>query len=373
MSRTEFAFGVLASIVAAVLVAAAKFGLQDWVRRHAEAARQRWRKPLRVIHARQGSAAVLKRLLAWLKSDQYRRGPRSGQLGTHQDIAETIRFDPHEMPRLKPRLYQTSWACFVLKRLNLLPDAVERARTAIERLMADGAVLAVMPAKRIEKIEQKVSIRHTVRAAHTLFVLDTTSRIARSVLQQMLDRGSRWQCSKGGWPQHFGARASADLWASVYAVDFLDCVLHVEPELSQQRGHIQQVLKTTVDHLSREWNRNRWAYQGASTAENAIHVLDCIAPTLRLCAPDLLASATGYADSWITSDDHVTAAYLRECEGVQLGSASARFAYFYFLMDPHGTRWRTLYSDAIEHFERGMDASDVAFLVELTLANQAPA
>ncbi|MBI4890936.1 MAG: hypothetical protein HY821_09960 [Acidobacteria bacterium] len=362
----DLIIGIVGSIIAATLIALMKFGMKDHLQRRMTSLRTRWMSPLRVVLERKGTDAVSAKLVTWLKEDQYQQGPRAGQFGKRQDIAETIRFDPNESPRLKPRLYQTSWACIALRKHSLLPAALERARISLERLMVTGSVMAVMPAKRPEKVEAKVSVRHTLRAAHTLMVLVPGSQLATSVLRKMLDPGSRWECKDGGWPQHESARPSSDLWASVYAIDFLDYVHTNCPGMALAEMSVLSPLQRTVAHLAREWQRNRWAYQGAPAAENVIHILNCVALVLKRLEPELLRNVTHFIEQWITAEHHVSAAYLRECETIQLGAASARFAYFWFLVDRNGERWRTLYQDAIEHFELGMDASDVAFLLDLT-------
>ncbi len=160
---------------------------------------------------RRGPEGVKSLLVRWLSDDQVRHGVRRGQFGASIDPEEEERFKGKgDALGTKPRLYLTSWPCFILKRhglatrqLGMAEDAIERlllkeptGRSGVRYVRVSQSVLTDGP---VGSQPLLVSYRHTIRAAHVLFSLNTKSPDALAILSAMLDPASDWQCPSGGW------------------------------------------------------------------------------------------------------------------------------------------------------------------------------
>lgn len=328
-----------------------------------------FRRAMIELYRVKGLDACSRRMVKWLVRDQFIVGRLRGQFGRSQSVEEQKRNKGLEAPTGRPRLFQSSWVCFVFTKHHLAHRQMSASRRNLERLLAPGEVRAVVRSARPDANKIQSSIRHAIRGAHTLWVLDRSSVSAIRIAKRMLDPGEHWHdSSNGGWRQ-LTERRTPDLWASIYAADYLDSLLAECPEwLDADSARVG--LAATLTFLRSEWseNNNRWAYDESLPEENVPQVLACLGALLQREAPDLLEEVDQWTRPWFTPAGDLSIHYVEKCKVVPLAAGAVRLGQYFFSTQRDARQWHRLLMQGLEGFESLRSAADVAMILNLAIA-----
>lgn len=307
----------------------------------------------------------------WLKGDQTRNGHHRGQLGRGSNPKEERFFQIGREPlSLKPRLYLTGWPVFVLSERRAGKALLRRAGDGVHALLEDGLVRVAEGA--IGKTPPEgnpsiVSYRHTIRALQILLTLGDSLDEVELGIGRMLDDRNGWQNPDGGWAQCDEEFTDSDLWASAYAIAFLDLALRrnlVPTPVS--RKLLSEAMSATSAFLESNWRDGRWGYGLASPELNGVQIVHETAPVLRSLRPDFANRLFGWVQGWLSPSGRLSDAYNAACPEVGCCSNNARVAYALFRLGAPAGEWRPLYVAALDAFGEGVNCVDVAILLSLT-------
>lgn len=366
--------GVLSSLAATVVTALLVYlwrsgYLQEW----RDLTSERFRidrtpetTPLEVV------PRLRRQLVRRLVLDQSRHGVHYGQFGRSTTLAESAKYqkNPEDL-FVKPRMYLTFWPGIVLARRKLAPRAVRLANKGVQQLFEDGCIHVHQPIS-AESLPQRhtrlVSYRHTICGAYYLYLQlgwnDTTS----GVLDYMLDARNRWQNPDGGWAHSNKGVVQSDLWACAYAFRLLDAAI---AECGERMTARQIVLakaaqRNTVRFLTDSWKKNKWAYGGASSEENAVSLYVEVAEALPHYERSLYAEVSSQLETWLSPARNLSDAYIRACHDVLPVQLRARMAYALFRGAREPAAWLPLFERIVADDHRGLISSELAFVIDLT-------
>jgi hypothetical protein len=375
-------FGIISSILATCIVAGFVYAyhqgiLRDWWDKFFTVFRST--TPSVAINSSHDSTKLRTILLRRLRQDQSRSGIHYGQFGRYTNLVEEQKFQTGAEKKnlmVKPRLYLTAWPGIILATREIAPRQLALATKGIKRLFVNNRIHISPPAARQtppQRQPRMISYRHTICGALFLYYVQGCGPIVHNVIAAMLDKRNQWQNRDGGWAQCNQDYTGSDLWGSAYAARLLDKVVADEPTFSDLEHALAiDSLTQTLEYLKNCWQRNKWAYGGSPSEENAVLILIEIAPLLLLHDKQFLNDVVDHIHQWLDPSGDLSDNYLSICRDTSHASLYTRMSYAFCRSVKKTDLWVPLYHRASERIDEELNSADMAFLLDLTyLASQA--
>lgn len=305
---------------------------------------------------------VRKILLGRLRADQDRSGLHLGQFGRHSSTEENKFQTGPEYLKVKPRIYHTLWATTILHERKFLPRSVTYAVKGVRRLFVRDRLYIYQGHQQ----PPLISYRHTMGGALILFCVEGISPTVRDILGAMIDEHGGWQNQDGGWAQCDREFTASDLWASAYAIRLLDMASESNELTEHERSLCVSALSRTLTYFNACWQKNGWAYGGATMQENAVLVLIEIAQILAKHDRKLLQIAVEKLMLWRTPLGLLNEQYLSIPNDCSILALYTRMSYALLRANEPQEIWIALYRHALGKLDQSISSADIARLLDLT-------
>lgn len=342
-----------------------------------------------IIRRKSRSEDAIITFMNYLEHDQQKEGAFRGQFGLGSRITEEKRFqsieDINKIHESKPRLFLTYWPTLLLTKYYQIPKAkllVENVKHGIENLLVDCWIPVVIGATHftdptgVRQLQKIISIRHTIRAAQIVLIIEPTSYIPKTILGRMLENSSNMQAENGGWRQCKEEFTEPDLWGSAYAIGFLNSCILGAKELNLNTSIISKAenkLNKTIDWLDIQWSKNKFKYGKVPTEENSPHIFVEVFYALQRYRPKLLTNILSHINSFLDDFSHPTEKYIKKLKIVGSFSAASRIAYANFLarseFPASEKNWRLLRDYTLHQIKSGYNCVEAATMLDMLLSD----
>ena len=271
-------------------------------------------------------AKILGSISKRLESDFYISGPNKGQFGKgRKHIAEDRHYQSNvkEPLKTKPSYYLTYWGWYVLKEVSPAFVTIRGEKTEkeiMQRLGKDRWIAVHLEdyssAPPGTFVSTAKTIRHTIRAAHILLLIDRRLDIVSQIAWDLILKWEKIQIYNGA-KEFLGIGEEASLWSSVYVYNFLNSLKQFE-STSRIVGDYDLFQKSVVSISSRlegyfknQWKNDKWKFGRVPWQVNAPGVLAEIVPfftdkqfinSIRSVLLDLLSPAGRLKDPGVGKD-----------------------------------------------------------------------
>lgn len=328
---------------------------------------------------------LIDRFNTFLINDQEAGGLHPGQFGLYHRVKEEEGYNPKLSAVLsaKPRLFLTRWPVVVLLKYPELIKSQEmltKAKNGVVDILKDDWVPVLMGAttkphpESNESLEHIITYRHTMRAAQILLDIDPKLPTPKIILGRMLDPASDMQTSVGGWRQCKTVFTDEDLWASVYATDFLFSCLGKTEVLQIDESTISQIketLRSTINWLKEQWKNDYWSYGKVCSEENSPHVLSEIYYALREYDRELLNEVLDHLSGFLDASGQPSIGYIEKLQKPGNFSAIMRLAYPHYLARSESQKnnelWQNLFINGVRNIKYGYNCVDVAMALDMAI------
>lgn len=244
--------------------------------------------PVTVDH---GSDSLRDSLRNRLLDDFYTAGPFIGQFGAGGGRKEDRHYQLpiRESLKIKPAYYLTYWGWRATK--QILPEVIGTWSTAtlqgITQRFDGGRWIHVelrdyeMPTAPARIVE---TIRHTVRAAEILLLIEQGHATAVQVAWDLVREASNLQNRDGGWKEFRVGDQASSLYSSLYVFHYLSIIMANSaslPTAESLRGisdDISRLRESTEAYLEEQWKMDKWKFRSLPWEVNAPVMLAEFAP-----------------------------------------------------------------------------------------------
>jgi hypothetical protein len=239
----------------------------------------------------QGPASLRDSLRNRLLDDFYTAGPFIGQFGAGGGRKEDRHYQlpGGESLKIKPAYYLTYWGWRVTKRILSEVIGTWSAATLqgiTQRFDSERWIRVELrdyerptaPARTVE------TIRHTVRAAEILLLIEQGHATAAQVAWDLVREAPSLQNHDGGWKEFRVGDQASSLYSSLYVFHYLSTIMENSAWLrtvESFRGiseDISRLREGTEAYLEHQWKTNKWKFRSLPWEVNAPVTLAEFAP-----------------------------------------------------------------------------------------------